>query len=120
MEEQVIKATLVVQDQRIENVGNGEDDVEVRDRKESVHTCFEPVGPLTGLAFGTVAIAAGIVRDAGESARIAAIDVSAPAGGAAGGQTAQNLGLIYGQWMTLAVRRPLLAQDVSDFPGGTR
>jgi hypothetical protein len=94
--------------------------VEVGDRQESLQARLQPVGALAGLALGAVAVAARVVGDAGEAAGVAAVDVPAQLGRAAGGQPAQDLGLVGRQRVTLAVGRPVAAQDVPDLPSGAR
>ena len=56
--EQVIKQTLVLQDESGELVGQGEDDVEVRHGQQLGGTRGQPPGPRVALAPGTVPVAA--------------------------------------------------------------
>ncbi len=58
-------------------MGKGDHDVKVMGREESLFSVLEPFGLAQTLAFWTMAVAAGVVRNAGESAiLITDIDVS--------------------------------------------
>jgi len=57
-EEQVIKQTLVLEDESGELVRQGEDDVEVRHGQQLGGTRGQPLGPRVALAPGTVPVAA--------------------------------------------------------------
>ena len=60
-EQDIKKDGLVAESERIQFLRNGEDDVEVRNRKERGQSFFQPIVAGDALALGTVAIAAGMV-----------------------------------------------------------
>ena len=62
-EEEIEDEFLVEQDQRVEFVGQGYHQVKVVSWQESLPTFFQPLCLLEALALGTVAIAAGVIRD---------------------------------------------------------
>ena len=61
LEQQVVKGFFVFEHQGVELVWEGEDHMEVMGRQESLGAFLEPSGLLEALAFGAVAITAGIV-----------------------------------------------------------
>lgn len=61
---------FVLQHQGVELVWEGEDHMEVMGRQQSLGAILEPSCLLEALAFGAVAITAGIVRDADVSTAI--------------------------------------------------
>ena len=67
LEQQVVEAFFVFEHQGVELVWEGEDHMEVMGRQQSLGAILEPSCLLEALAFGAVAITAGIVRDAGVS-----------------------------------------------------
>ena len=60
-EEQIVKQPLVLEDERGELVGQGEDDVEVRHGQQLSRTRGQPLGARVALALWAVAITAGVV-----------------------------------------------------------
>ena len=61
VKQEVIEQFFVLQDQRVELVGQGEDHVEVMGWQQPLHALVEPSCLLQILTFGAVAITAGIV-----------------------------------------------------------
>jgi hypothetical protein len=83
-EQQSVEDFLIPEDKGIENVGNSEDDVEVRYGKEVFFPGFDPLLFLEELALGAVPVAAGVVRNHLVAAVIALIHVATLVGSAAG------------------------------------
>ena len=83
-EQQTVDFALVLQRQRRQLRGQGEDDVEIGDRQQILAAIFQPLGALVRLALRAVAIAARVVRYAHLTTGIAGIDVAAKLGGATG------------------------------------
>jgi hypothetical protein len=67
----------------MEQVGQGEDDVEVLDGQQLQLAGVDPCGALGGPTLGTVAVAATVVADLEVPALVALIDVGTERGGAA-------------------------------------
>ncbi len=107
-EQQAVEFALVLQRQRGELGRQGEHDVELRDRQQIVAAILQPGGALVSLALRTVAVAAGVVRDAHFATGIAGIDVAAELGGAAGCQIVEDA--------LLSGRHPVETGKVSDPP----
>ena len=82
VEEDVEQESLVAQDERVQLVGQCEDDVEVGDRQQSLEALLEPMFTLRTLALRTVPIAAGVVRDAPVSAAVAHVEMPTESSGA--------------------------------------
>jgi hypothetical protein len=67
LEQQVVEAFFVLEHQGVELVWEGEDHMEVMGRQQSLGAILEPSCLLEALAFGTVTVTAGVIRDAGIS-----------------------------------------------------
>jgi hypothetical protein len=77
LEEEIVQNFFVLKDQRIQLVGKRDDDMKVMGGEEPLFPALEPFGLAQTLAFGTVAVTARVVGDAGESAILVTdIDVS--------------------------------------------
>jgi hypothetical protein len=77
LEEEIVQNFFVLKDQRIQFMGKGDNDMKVMGWEESLVSVLEPFGLAQTLAFGTMAVATGVVGDAGESAVLVTdIDVS--------------------------------------------
>ena len=113
--EHVVDSFLVLQGNASELVGESEHDVEILYRQQFVFALLEPAGVVEPLALGTVAVAAGIVGDAGVSALAALFDVATQLGGAAGFNGTQRAKVFQGEAVGLAVSRPVTAHNVSQF-----
>jgi hypothetical protein len=85
-EEQPQQDAAVDAEERVERVRQGEHDVEVGHRQQHRLLGGHPLRALRALAFGTVAVAAGVVRDAPRGTGLALLDVSPQRRGAAGGK----------------------------------
>jgi hypothetical protein len=77
LEEEIVQNVSVLEDQRIQFMGKGDNDMKVMGWEESLFSVLEPFGLAQALAFGTMTVSAGVVGDAGESAvLVTGIDVS--------------------------------------------
>ncbi len=74
---------FVTQDNGVQFVRQGEDDMEVADRQELLLASFGPFFSGHLLALGAMSITAGMVGDALSAAVVAAFNVTAKAGGTA-------------------------------------
>jgi len=83
-EQQVIDRRLVVEGDVGDLCGYGEDHVEVADRQQVCLACGEPFTCRCPLTLGTMSIPATVVRDAAVAAVLAAFDMAAERGRAAG------------------------------------
>jgi hypothetical protein len=84
VEEDGEQEPLVAQDQRIQLVGQREDEVKVWDWQQPLEALLEPLFTLRTLALWTVPIAAGVVGDAPVSAAVALVEMTPECGGATG------------------------------------
>jgi hypothetical protein len=75
---------LISKDKRVQEVGDGEDDMEVRDRKKILFSIFDPPLFFEELTLGAVPVSAGVVRDELRAAMTALVHVTALLCGAAG------------------------------------
>ena len=77
VEEQPIHQRAIAQDKRAELVGQGEDDVEVRNGQEVGLTFGQPRSPLAATALRTASVAAGMIVVSHLATMIALADVPA-------------------------------------------
>ena len=82
-EENGINDSFILQRDGSNFLRDGKNDVIIRNRKQFIHTCLEPLGFGKTLAFGTVAVPAGVVGMPLLTAPIAHVDVAAQKGGSA-------------------------------------
>lgn len=118
VEQKLVEAGLVLQRQRVELLGNREDDVEVFDGQQFGSAPLDPLGPLAVLAFGAVAVAARVVADALLLTVVAAVDMAAESGSAAGLDGPHHAVLLDGQPVALPVLAAEAAEDVGHLEGG--
>ena len=90
LKEDSVDEGLVAQGERIEIVGQREDDVEVRRRQQALEPLREPLRSSGALALGAMPVAAGVIRDALVAAAVACVHVPAQCGGAARGDVSQD------------------------------
>jgi len=76
-EQQAIQHAPILQAQRLELLGQCEDDMEVRRRQEPRQTRLHPLDLASGLALRAMAIAAGVVGDLDRSAGVTGVDMPA-------------------------------------------
>lgn len=115
MEQEIVKALGIPKEERAEGIGKGEDDVEMRNREDAGQGALDPLSPFTALAFGAMAIAAGVVGDVLRMpARRAGIDVATKVRGAADTEPIKNLALSKGCSMVSEVGVSVLSDDIRD------
>ena len=114
LKEQAIDQPRVTLRQRIERVGQREDDVEVGNGQDVAAAGDEPTLGGHALAFGAVAVATGVVGDAFGAARRADGAMAAERGGAAGRDGLQGAVLNARQAMRAAIVRGGRADDLGE------
>ena len=115
-EQQIIDHRLVVEGDVGDLGGHCEDDVEIADRQQVGLACGEPLACCRPLALGAVPIPAAVVGDAAVAAVLAAFDMAAERGRAAGLDRRHHLEL--GQAHVAGMRRApgwsMNAKDIGD------
>ena len=121
-EQEVVDGGLVLERDGADRRRQGEDDVIVGNRQEFRLALGEPLPRRRALALRAVTVAAGVVGDAFVRAVLAALDVAAERGGAAGLDRRHDLQLGEADMagVGLAPRRPVGAKDVGDLQGRGR
>ena len=116
LKEHRVHEGLVVENQRVEFVGKGDDDVEIVSGEEPFESLLHPSDLLQSLAFGAMAVAARIIRDV-EVAAIVFTDIHVPAqsGGATLFDVAHDLEMFSGKRVSVPVSRTVGAEDVGNF-----
>ena len=116
LEQEVVDGGLVLERDRADRSRQREDDVIVGDRQKLRLALGEPLPRRRALTLRAVTVAAGIVGDAFVRAVLAALNVSAERGGAAGLDRRHDLQLAEADMagVGLAPRRPMGAKDVGD------
>ena len=119
-EQQIIDHRLVVEGDVGDLGGHGEDDVEIADRQQVGLARGEPLARRRPLALGAVPIAAAVVGDAAVAAVLAAFDMAAERGRAAGLDRRHHLEL--GEAHMAGMRRSpgwsMTMEDVGDLERG--
>jgi hypothetical protein len=118
-EKQSVKEALVLQGQRSDLFGKGEDHVIVRRGKQFGLARLEPPGFGERLTLGALAVAAGVVGVSLRAARIAYVDVAAQEGSPAEFDGAHGMMLLerHESAVDLPIGRAALAEDVGHFQG---
>jgi hypothetical protein len=93
-EEQAVADPLVLQGEWRKLLGDGKDDVRVRNRKQFLGPLGEPRISSDGLTLGTMSVAAGVVCDHATGAMIAFLNVAAQSGSAAGADVTERFPLL--------------------------
>jgi hypothetical protein len=116
LKEHRVHEGLVVENQRVEFVGKGDDDVEIVSGEESFESLLHPSDLLQSLTFGTMAVAARIVRDV-EVAAIVFTDIHVPAqsGGATLFDVAHDLKMFIGKRVSIPVVLAMGTEDIGNF-----
>ena len=102
-------------------MGNCEHDVEVAGVEQLLLPCLKPSLANLGLELGAVAVAAGVIGDAGlMTASQTHVEVTAECGGAAAGDGTERLQLLIAEAGPIAFQEPvaLLTEDVGHLHGG--
>ena len=77
LEQDSVEDFLIPEDKGIQQIGDGEDDMEVRYGKQVLSPVFDPLLFFKKLALGAVPVSAGVVRDQFRSAVLALVHVAA-------------------------------------------
>ena len=112
MEEEGVDRPRVPLGEGVEGVGQGEDEMEVLDGQQLGAPGLDPTLFGEGLAFGAVAVTAGVVAELHGAAGVTEFPMAAEGGGAAGLDGAHGAALGAGQRMGLPIRRAMGAEDV--------
>ena len=118
-EEHGVNEFLVLEGQRSDLFGEGEDHVIVRGGEQFSHARFEPLCFRERLALGAVPVAAGVVRVSLRATLVADVDVAAQEGSPADLNGAHGTMLLerHGSAVDLPILRAALAEDVGHFQG---
>src|ERR1035437_8136432 len=118
--EQIVKQPLVLEDERGELVGQGEDDMEVRHGQQLCRTRGQPPGPRVALAPGAVPVAARVIGDGLMATADALIEMPTQCRGAATDDGIEHLAMrpckVRSVLLPEAVAR--CADDVGHLEGG--
>ena len=122
LEQKPIEDFLVSENEGIQDIGDGEDDVEVRYGKEVFFPGLDPLLFFEELTLGAVPVSAGVVRDHFCPAVLALIHVAALVGGAAGLDRPHGAQTIQGHGMGVPIISAVLAENIRDLklPGCSR
>ena len=118
MEQDVVERLLVLVGDGRDRLGHGKDDMEILDAVQQLGLpVFQPLRPSEGLALGTVAIAATVIRDALMAAGIALFDMATEGGGATQFDGAHGPQLPAAQriGVRLPIARAEAAEDIRHF-----
>lgn len=118
-EQDVVNDPFVLKGDGGNLIRNGKNDVIIGNGKQLGHARLEPFGFGEGLAFRTVAVAAGVIRVSHRSALVAHVDVPAQDGSPADFDGAHGTMLLtrHGSAVDLPILRAALAEDVGHFQG---
>jgi hypothetical protein len=108
---------FVLEGNRSQLFWNSKDNVVIGDGEKLCHARLQPFGSSQGLAFGTVAVAAGVVRVPLMAAAVALIQMTAQSGSSTDLDGAHGTTLIarHGSAVGLPVVRAALAEDIGHF-----
>jgi hypothetical protein len=115
LDEQVEEQFLVESHERVENVVNGEDDVEIGDRQKPEFLCFEPLRFLECSTRGAMPIFSGFVVEFPTFTFRADFQDTTQSRRAAIHDGAHNFGLFIRKAMSFFVFANMFAEDVSHF-----
>lgn len=114
-EQEIVEALGIPKEERAQGIRKGEDHVEMGHGEDAGEGAFNPLSPFTALAFGAVAIAAGVVGDVLRMpARRAGIEMPPEARSAAGTEPKENLALPEGGSVLSEVAISVLPDDIRD------
>jgi hypothetical protein len=118
LEQQVVERPLVDPKERIEGMGQSEDEVEVGHWQQQSLLGRQPLGPSTPLALRTVAIAAGVIADPLAPTGVTGLEVPAEGCRPTLRDSAQDLGLLVRDVRGSAERFPVLPHDIRHLKAG--
>ncbi len=108
----LVQRARIASRQPVEGVGQGEHQMEVRHRQQIPPPCREPSFFGACPALRAVPVAAGMVQVAQHTAVIAALDMPAQCGGAAGDNSPPRLVLNGGQSVRIEIGLTVFAQNI--------
>ena len=114
LKEQAVERGLVLEDERAQGSGEGEDPVEIADGQERAPLLLEPLAAALVLAGGAVAVAAAVGPPMGAVTLLALPHRPAQLSGATLGQTAQHLEVMSGQGLSVEVFGQEYLEDLGD------
>src|SRR5271157_135473 len=103
LKEQAVEQGLVLENERAQGGGQGEDPVEIADGQQRAALLLEPLAAALVLAGGAVAIATAVGPPMGAVTLLELPHRPAQLSGATLGQTAQHLEVVSGQGLTVQV-----------------
>jgi hypothetical protein len=103
LKEQAIERGLVLEEERAQGGGEGEDPMEIADGQQSAPLLLEPLAAALVLAGGAMAVAAAVGPPMGAVTLLALPHRPAQLSGATLGQTAQHLEVMNGQGLAVEV-----------------
>ena len=116
-EEDVVYDLFVIEGNRGDLLGKGEDHVEILGGQQFGAAILQPLFARDALAFGAVAVAAGTVANVSELAVVAPFDGAAQGGSPTGFDGLHEAVLMQGQGVGLPVRRAVSSKDVGQLQG---
>ncbi len=116
-EQESVEPCLVVLEERVQVVREGEHDMEVRDGQQVLGLLLQPLGALQPLAARTVPVAAGVRCEVLAPAVGTPILMAAQRRSVTGGEGAQDLPVMRGQTMGPGKLRQGLADDLAQGEG---
>jgi hypothetical protein len=111
-EKKIVKDLAVHGDQGIKFRGEGEDHMEILNGQEILAAGLDPFFFPQGLAFGAMAIPAGVIRYFHMTAMVALIPMATKGSGSAYLDGAHNSQLIAGQPMGFSISRAVLTENI--------
>ncbi len=119
LEQGSIEDFLIPEDEGVQQIGDGEDDVEVRYREEILSPGFDPLLLFQELAFRAVPVSAGVVRDLFRSAVAALVHMAAEFLCPTNFDRVHRAQPVRGQRMGMPVIRPVVMKDIRHFDSST-
>ena len=107
---------FIAEGQGVEFVGQREDGMEIRDGQKFGLARGQPLRFGERLAFGAMAVSAGVVRVARKATGVALLDMTAQRGGAAGLNSPHDFKMRGRQTGVPAIRFAVEAKDIGQFP----
>jgi len=114
LKEQAVERSLVLEDERAQGSGEGEDPVEIADGQQRAPLLLEPLAAALVLAGRAVAVAAAVGPPMGAVTLLALPHRPAQLSGATLGQTAQHLEVVSGQGLAVEVFGQEYLEDLGD------
>ena len=119
IKEEAVDRLLIEETHGEDDVGQGENHMIIRHRKEIVEPLFHPLTPSASLALGAVPVPAGIIGQLDVSAAVTAVHMITQIAAAAALDGAHDGLLFGGQRMRGAIRVSIGTKHISDFIPGS-